>query len=256
MPLAAGFQVCSLCLHVLFDLSFRQPLGYSFYLFSVLNNSFQSTLFLDKIGNLIIIVHILNKDSSINDSLNEREFELINIIGAEMKANQRELSHHMDLSLGLTNMLIRRLIAKGYIRMRQLNKKKMEYILTSKGFAEKMRKSVKYTLKTINSIGFINAQLKHLILELYQKGERIFFLYGESDLVTLIEMVFKESQLYDCKVSRMKDIPKQKMEGIIFICTEKIGNGFLPSSRHINVINELAKKNNFSSRNNADRTVE
>ena len=60
------------------------------------------------------------------DFLNEREFELINILGAELGVNQRDLSKHLDLSLGTTNMLIRRLISKGYIRIKQLNKRKVE----------------------------------------------------------------------------------------------------------------------------------
>ena len=87
--------------------------------------------------------------------MDEREFELINIIGAELVPNQRDISRQMDLSLGMTNMLIHRLLTKGYIRIKQLNKKKVEYILTPKGFAEKMQKSIKYTMKTINSIGRI-----------------------------------------------------------------------------------------------------
>ncbi|MCK5082590.1 MAG: winged helix-turn-helix transcriptional regulator, partial [Candidatus Omnitrophica bacterium] len=85
--------------------------------------------------------------------LDEREFELVNIIGAELGSNQRDLSRQMDLSLGLTNMLIRRLVTKGFIRISQLNQRKVKYVLTPKGFAEKMRKSVKYTFKTVVSIG-------------------------------------------------------------------------------------------------------
>ena len=60
------------------------------------------------------------------DSLNEREFELINIIGAQLGANQRDLSKQLAISLGMTNLLVRRLIAKGYIRIRQLNQKKTQ----------------------------------------------------------------------------------------------------------------------------------
>ena len=74
--------------------------------------------------------------------LEEREFELVNIIGADLGSNQRDLSRQLDLSLGMTNMLIRRLIAKGFIRIEQLNKRKMRYILTPQGFSEKMRKSI------------------------------------------------------------------------------------------------------------------
>ena len=101
------------------------------------------------------------------DLLNEREFELINIVGAKVRANQRDLSRHMDLSLGATNMLIRRLVNKGYIRILQLNQRKVKYILTPKGFAEKMRKSVKYTVKTINSIGSIRTKIQDII----EKGD-------------------------------------------------------------------------------------
>ena len=51
------------------------------------------------------------------DVLDEREFELINIIGQKLGSNQRDLSHRMDLSLGQTNMLIHRLVKKGCIRI-------------------------------------------------------------------------------------------------------------------------------------------
>ena len=51
-----------------------------------------------------------------NNTLDEREFELINIIGAEMASSQRDLSQKINLSLGATNMLIRRLISKGDFR--------------------------------------------------------------------------------------------------------------------------------------------
>ena len=84
-----------------------------------------------------------------NKLLDEREFELVNIIGAQLVANQRALSRQMRLSLGMTNMLLKRLVTKGYIRIKQLDRRKVEYILTPTGFTEKMRKSVRYTIKTI-----------------------------------------------------------------------------------------------------------
>jgi DNA-binding MarR family transcriptional regulator len=55
--------------------------------------------------------------------VDEHEFELINIIGTQLAPNQRDLSRQMDLSLGMTNMLIHRLLTKGYIRVRALPRK-------------------------------------------------------------------------------------------------------------------------------------
>ena len=110
--------------------------------------------------------------------MDEREFELINILGKQLGSNQRDLSRQMDLSLGMVNMLIRRLISKGYIRMDRLNKRNVRYILTPKGISEKMRKSVKYTLNTINSIGLIKDNLRELLVNLYKKGHRTFYNYS------------------------------------------------------------------------------
>ena len=107
--------------------------------------------------------------------MDEREFELINIIGAQLVPNQRDISRQMDLSLGMTNMLIHRLLTKGYIRIKQLNKKKVEYILTPKGFAEKMQKSINYTLKTINSIGLIKRTLADVLIKASEEGARKFY---------------------------------------------------------------------------------
>ena len=178
-----------------------------------------------------------------SDPLNEREFELVNIVGAEISASQRELSRHMDLSLGMTNMLLRRLIAKGYIRIRQLNKKKVEYILTPKGFAEKMRKSIKYTLKTMHSIGLIKERIKIVISKLYAKGERHFVVVGKSDFALLIEMVFKEMGISDYKLTYVDEVPPQETKGALLICKELPKNGLKNTARGIDLIHELSKDN-------------
>ncbi len=175
------------------------------------------------------------------NTLDEREFELINILGPKISSSQRDLSRHMDMSLGMTNMLIRRLVSKGFIRIRQLNKKKVEYILTPKGFAEKMRKPVKYTLKTIQSIGVINERLRDVVQPLYESGERQFYLLGESDLVFLVETIFREEPYAQCQLQRFKEVPDSANGGVFLICTEKFDSAKLKGRKQVNLIEELAK---------------
>jgi len=180
--------------------------------------------------------------------LNEREFELINIVGAQIATNQRDLSLRMDISLGTINMLLRRLITKGYIRTKQLNQKKVEYILTPQGFSEKTHKSIKYTLKTISSIGLIKARVKGILLNLYNEGARNFFIVGKSDLSILIEMVSKEIPLKDCSFCTLQEIPLTKIEGTILICKENVDEGDFTLNNTVDLIKELAKENHYSQR--------
>lgn len=173
------------------------------------------------------------------DVLNEREFELINIVGAQLAQNQRDLSQQMDLSLGSVNMLIKRLISKGYIRIRQLNERKMKYILTPKGFAEKMRKSVNYTMKTINSIGVIKKSIKQVIDHYHDLGERNFFVLGKSDLASLVKFVMDETH-NEC-TGYFIDKAKKQGKGVLLICEENVDIGSYQYSYVVDVIQELAK---------------
>jgi predicted transcriptional regulator len=185
--------------------------------------------------------------------MDEREFELVNIIGAQLGSNQRELSRAMELSLGMTNMLIRRLLSKGYIRIKQLNKKKVEYILTSKGFTEKMRKSVKYTLKTINSITLVKNKLLSLVKDVYDSGIRKFYILGGSDLAGLIEMTMMENFPHDFKLVRVNDLPANSNGGVVLICRENVQ---IPQGmRSVNVLEELEKDEALVSHNLAEEGV-
>ncbi len=173
--------------------------------------------------------------------MDEREFELINIIGGEMGANQRDLSRQMNLSLGMTNMLIRRLITKGYLRIQQLNKKKVEYLLTPRGFSEKMRKSVRYTMKTVGSIGLIRQSISRLLKELYSEGVRKFYVTGNTDLSLLIEMAVREDTLTGCVAVPVSDPSQARADGILLVCSEQAGDVMLEGLRVVNVVEALAK---------------
>src|SRR5207302_1373710 len=86
-----------------------------------------------------------------NQPLSEKEFEIINIIADGFRSNQRVLSTHIGLSLGMTNLLLRRLATKGFLRIKQLDAKKVQYLLTPRGLSEKAQKSIHYTHKTLQS---------------------------------------------------------------------------------------------------------
>lgn len=152
--------------------------------------------------------------------VNEREFELINIIGSNLDINQRELSSRLSLSLGMTNVLIRRMVAKGYIRISQLNHRKVKYLLTPKGFAEKVNKTIKYTLKTIHSMNLIKDVLKGIIDRYYKAGQRDFWMIGQADIVALIVMILREDDFKEAKFHLINEAPKD-ISGVLLICVEE-----------------------------------
>jgi DNA-binding MarR family transcriptional regulator len=180
------------------------------------------------------------------DVLDEREFELINILGKGLASNQREISQHMNMSLGMVNMLLRRLISKGLIRIEQLNQKKVQYLLTPKGFAEKMQKSVKYTMNTIRSITLIREQLKTIVLSLKEKGHNDFFVLGDSDLTMLLTDMFNNHFGSEYKLEQIKEIPEELNGKYLLICKEGYEGKKKSQENVLNVLEEIANIGMFN----------
>jgi len=127
-----------------------------------------------------------------NQPLSEKEFEIINIIADGFRSNQRELSTHIGLSLGMTNLLLRRLATKGFLRIKQLDAKKVQYLLTPRGLAEKAQKSIHYTRKTLQSFGIIKEEIKRLLKISLTDEIKQFYVVGEGDLADLVSMILRD----------------------------------------------------------------
>lgn len=98
------------------------------------------------------------------------EFTVIQEVARRPGQTQREISKSIGLSLGMTNLLLLRLAKKGYIKMRQLDWKRTEYLLTLKGALEKTRKSYSYTLHTIRLFQHIMESTRKVVGAEHAKG--------------------------------------------------------------------------------------
>jgi len=78
------------------------------------------------------------------DQLKEEVFYLLSELSKSPEITQRQLSSKLNISLGKTNYLLRKLIKKGLIKAKNFSHrpgkiKKIRYILTPEGFKEKVR---------------------------------------------------------------------------------------------------------------------
>ncbi len=85
----------------------------------------------------------------IEQAIKEDIFNILRLLSSREYFTQRDLSHHLDFSLGKTNYLIKILIQKGFIEIGNFTKggqklNKFRYILTKKGFEHKLRLAYYY----------------------------------------------------------------------------------------------------------------
>ncbi len=144
-----------------------------------------------------------------NLGIGERELKIIEEISRDKNLTQRKISHKLGLSLGMTNIILKRLASKGYIKVKGLNRRKVQYILSSKGFAEKTKESYRYFLKTIHSLQEMKKKIQRLVLMEYEQGKTHFVILGEGELADIVELSLKglnKSELEYRRVSRLEDM--------------------------------------------------
>lgn len=135
---------------------------------------------------------------------NESELKIIEEISRNSRLTQRELSEKTKLSLGAVNLILRRLIKRGFVKTKNLTPKKVEYMVTPKGFSEKAKKTYDYMLKTVNLVKMVREEIAKIIIDEYNRGQKNFIIYGKDDLADIIELALK-GFAYE-RVENLKDI--------------------------------------------------
>lgn len=125
--------------------------------------------------------------------LRSKEVEVLQSIFRDPSISQRELAKKTLISLGLINVIIKKFIKIGYIKVCQINKRKMEYTLTPNGLQETARKNHYDTAETIKKYKSIQLGVANLLKELHQSGYDYFSIHGDGELRDLIETTF-----YNC----------------------------------------------------------
>ena len=118
--------------------------------------------------------------------LAENEFLLIQELSRKPTSTQRDLSQNLGLSLGMTNLLVRRLARKGIIKITQLDWKRTEYLLTLKGAMEKTRKAYHYTRYTLRIFRQIQENITTALSREYRAGRRSFTLVAHDEILDLL----------------------------------------------------------------------
>ncbi len=166
--------------------------------------------------------------------IDNNELKIIEEISKKKSLTQRDISQNTNLSLGSVNLIIKRLIKRGFVKTVSLNPKKIDYILTSEGFSQKAKKSYQYVLKTIDLVKAVREEIAKIILEEFNQGQKKFVVLGDDDLADIIELALKG---FDYKrVVTLEDIKDSNALVLTGIKGKKV-KGF----RYINIKDRLGE---------------
>lgn len=155
----------------------------------------------------------------------EKELEILTQIQENENITQREIAEKTGLSLGAVNLLLKKMIQTGLIKIERLSPRTLKYILTPEGMKEKTAKTYHYIVRTYETITRIQAVTKVILEKQKIKGIKTIYLYGNQDEVyNILCMTINDIVgAFDMQCQFINDIDEveEKEDYIILIWNEE-----------------------------------
>ncbi len=134
------------------------------------------------------------------DSGARRELQILTTLAEGSPVTQRGLARRLGAALGLTNLYLKRLARKGYIKLSTIPPNRMIYLVTPRGLARKSRLTYEYMRYSLRLYREVREVLRHQLGHLSGSGSRRIALYGTGEAAELAYLTLKELEIEPASV--------------------------------------------------------
>jgi DNA-binding MarR family transcriptional regulator len=130
------------------------------------------------------------------DVQGQRDLLLLSEVERNSDLTQRSLSTRLGVALGLTNLYLKRLARKGYIKITTIPRNRIRYLLTPQGFAEKTRLTYLYMDYSLSYYRDMRGRLKEMLATPEGVRGQRFVIYGTTELAELAYLSLRELNMH------------------------------------------------------------
>lgn len=123
-----------------------------------------------------------------------RHLELLEAVEADSRVTQRGLATKLGIALGLTNIYLKRLVRKGYIKCVNVQSNRLSYLITPRGIAEKARLTYEFMDYSLHLYSEVRRHLRTVLQECAVSGSRV-AIFGRGEAAEIAYLSLKEFRL-------------------------------------------------------------
>src|SRR3954467_7067761 len=120
-----------------------------------------------------------------------RDLKLLEEVEKDSRVTQRGLATKLGIALGLTNIYLRRLVRKGYIKCVNVQSNRIAYLITPRGVAEKARLTYEFMQYSLQLYKDVRRHLHSVVRERAADGQRL-AIFGRGEAAELAYLSLKE----------------------------------------------------------------
>ena len=114
-----------------------------------------------------------------------RDLQALEAIAENDRITQRRLSTRLGIALGLTNLYLKRLGRKGYVKCVSVRPNRIRYLITPAGIAEKTRLSYEFMDYSLHLYGQVRQHLRQVLEPLAHGDRRRVAVFGSGEAAEL-----------------------------------------------------------------------
>ena len=100
----------------------------------------------------------------------ERELEVLKNIQQNSCVRQRDLAKIVGVSLGMINVIMKRLVKKGWLSIKKINNRNIKYAVSTQGLDAIMRRSYHYFKRTIKNVVDYKDSIMNIVNNIKEQG--------------------------------------------------------------------------------------
>jgi DNA-binding Lrp family transcriptional regulator len=120
-----------------------------------------------------------------------RDLKLLEAVEQNSRVTQRSLATKLGIALGLTNIYLKRLVRKGYIKCVNVQSNRITYLITPRGITEKVRLTYEFMDYSLHLYGEVRQHLRVVLQECAAAGRRV-AIYGRGEAAELAYLSLRE----------------------------------------------------------------
>lgn len=121
-----------------------------------------------------------------------RDLHLLEQIEADPDVNQTTLADKLGVAVGTVNWHLKRMVAKGYVKLQRAERKKLRYIITPEGLAFRARLTVDYVEQSFNLYRRTRIRAQEQIHKLREGGNTRVRILGTGDIADVCRLTCLE----------------------------------------------------------------
>jgi DNA-binding MarR family transcriptional regulator len=121
-----------------------------------------------------------------------RVLEVLEAVSEDERITQRTLARRLGIAVGLTNMYVKRLARKGYIKCVNVQSNRIRYLITPKGITEKTRLTYEYMNYSLHLYREARGHLRTVLQPLASNGHHRIAIYGTGEAAELTYLSLRE----------------------------------------------------------------